>query len=495
MSAPAVEFLSVSKRYPAAVALALQDITLSIRGGEIHGVIGENGAGKSTLMKILAGHERVTSGELKLTASVAMIHQELNLVDELSVADNIFLGRERRRLGFIDRRWQNAEARRLLASLRCGDIDVRRRCADLPIAQRQMVEIAKALSVQARVLILDEPTAVLSSREIDALFAVMEDLKSQGVTMLYISHLLPEVIRICDRATVLRDGRLVRTLETAELKAATDKQLASMMVGRPMDQHFPVRTLSTSSEVALEVRNLTVPGHVRDASFQVRPGEIVGFAGLIGAGRTELAEAVAGLRRRSSGEVIVHGRTVASHPQSAVRAGVAYLSEDRKGTGLTLGMSVLENTTLASLHRHTLSPLGLLRRSSELAATRSAITSMSIKTAGPAQRIDNLSGGNQQKVALAKWLETRPKVLIVDEPTRGVDIGAKEQIYKLITDYAASGAAVVLISSELTEILGLAHRILVLRQGQIVGELPGETATEEQIMHLAAGSGRADGTW
>lgn len=501
---PVLEFVGVRKVFPGVVAL--DGVSMEVgggEGGEVRGVIGENGAGKSTLMKLLSGLYSPTGGEIRLggravqfrgpaeaqAAGVVMIHQELNLVDELSVADNIFLGREKVRFGLVDRRGQVDESRKWLGALRCESIDPNQPCKFLSIAQKQMVEIAKALSCGARVLIMDEPTAVLTRREVEALFVVIEGLKKQGVTVLYISHLLDEVLHVCDRVTVLRDGKVVTTLGREETKAATEKELANLMVGRPMEQHFPARK-ACGEDVVLEVRGLRARGVGGEdgIGFTVRRGEIFGLAGLIGAGRTEVGEAIAGLRARTAGEVRVNGEVLRIRSaEDAVRAGIAYLSEDRKGTGLTLGMSVMENTTLASLGKHVVAG-GWVKRGSELEATRRHVTSMRIRTSSEDRLIDTLSGGNQQKVALAKWLETGPKVLIIDEPTRGVDIGAKEQIYQLIQELTQQGMACVLISSELNEVLGMCHRIGVMRGGRLVAVLEGDAATEQDVMQHAAGA-------
>ncbi len=507
-SHPAIEFRSVGKTFPGVTALGNVSLAIGGTGGVVHAVIGENGAGKSTLMKLLSGLCQPTAGEILLfgkpvllrspqeaqAAGVVMVHQELNLIDELPVADNIFLGRERTRVGFINRGEQAAESRRLLASLRCDRISPEARCGDLSIAERQMVEIAKALSCGARILIMDEPTAVLTRRETEALFDVINGLKSEGVTILYVSHLLEEVVQIADRVTVLRDGRVVTTLNEAETKSATPRQLASLMVGRPMEQQFPVRRARTGGDdVVLDVRNLTLaaPERVKDVSFQIRRGEIFGLAGLIGAGRTEVAEAIAGLRKRSAGRIFLDGRELDIRaPRDAVRAGIAYLSEDRKATGLTLGLSVLENMTLASLGQHT--RFGFLDSASERRTTQKHVDAMRIKTPGVDQPIEMLSGGNQQKVALAKWLETQPKLLIVDEPTRGVDIGAKEQIYHLIHSLTASGMTCLVISSELNEVLGLCDRVGVMRNGRLEAILDGSTATEQSVMQVAAGNTATD---
>ena len=494
---PLVSLDAIDKRFGS--VYALRNVTLGLHGGEVHGVIGENGAGKSTLMKILSGLEQPTAGTIRLggkpvklrgphaagRAGIAMIHQELNLVDDLTMTDNIFLGRERTRAGWVQAAATTAEAKRWLAEVGC-DVRPATLVRELSIAQKQMVEIAKAVSMGARVLILDEPTAVLSGRETAALFDLMRRLKAGGVAMVFISHLLSEVLNECDRVTVLRDGQVVETMDAAAARVAGPYGLAAKMVGRPMADHFPPRVpVTPTRQPAFEVRYLSVPGRVSGVSFAVAPGEIVGFAGLIGAGRTEMAEAICGLRRKSSGTVVIDGVTVSIRsPRDAVRAGLAYVSEDRKGTGLTLGMSIVHNTTLASLRqfcRPFVSP------KLEEKATRRHVTELSIKASDIGADVASLSGGNQQKVALAKWLQTKPKVLVIDEPTRGVDIGAKEQIYRLIRSLTAQGMACILISSELNEVIGLSDRVMVMRGGRIVTQMPAGEASEEKIMRYAAG--------
>ena len=493
----AVSLRSLVKTYPPATR-ALADVSLDLRAGEIHGLVGENGAGKSTLSKILSGIERPTSGRISIggrgvhlnhpidaqNLGIVMIHQEMNLVDELSAADNVFLGRERRRFGLVDRRATERIAGDLLYSLH-SHVSPRARVGTLSIAQQQAVEIAKALSYQARVLIMDEPTAVLTRHETEALFRVVRKLREGGVTIVYISHLLPEVLGLCDRVTVMRDGRIVATLDEERVKRTTERELAGLMVGRAMSEHFPKRS-PASDEVVLRVNNVSVPGRVRDVSFELRRGEILGFAGLIGAGRTELGEAIAGLRKRTSGDISINDRpTHIGSPPDAVRAGIAYLSEDRKGAGLTLGMGVAENVTLPTLRDF--ATMGFVRRRVETEATREHISNLRIKLSRPRQPIDTLSGGNQQKVAIAKWLEARPKVLILDEPTRGVDVGAKEEIYQLIHRLAGEGLACMFISSELNEVLGMCHRIAVMRNGKLVETIDGSSASEQQLMQAAAG--------
>ncbi len=488
---------NLTKDFPA--VRAVDGVSLGFRRGEVHGIVGENGAGKSTLMKIISGVYRPSAGRLTyggravtatdpahaLRLGVAMVHQELNLVDTLSVADNVFLGREMTTFCFINRKESIHEARRHLARVGSA-IDPAREMGSLSIAQRQMVEIAKALSCNASVLIMDEPTAVLARPEAERLFELIGRLRSQGVTVLYISHILPEVLRICDRITVMRDGKVVTTLERAKFGdgPSAEARLASLMVGRPMADHFPDRAAPQDATV-LTVEGLSVQGRVRNVSFEVRAGEVLGFAGLVGAGRTEMAEAVAGLRPRAAGRVTIEGAELRpDQPAQAVRRGLAYLSEDRRGRGLLMGRSVVENVTIVSLKRYA---KPFISRRAELAATRAHVERLSIKLARATDPVDTLSGGNQQKVAVAKWLEVEPRALILDEPTRGLDIAAKEEIYGFIRQVAGRGMACVLISSELNELLGMCHRIVVMRAGRIVKVLEGDEMTEENVMLHAAG--------
>lgn len=493
MRKPILTINGVTKDYPA--VRAVDNLSLTINAGEAHGLIGENGAGKSTLMKMLSGLERPTAGSITFDGTplnlrtpaeamklgIAMIHQELNLIGELSVADNIFLGRERTTLGLVDRGSAETAALKLLNQLG-SNISPRTRVNRLSIADQQLVEIAKALSCEARLLIMDEPTAVLSERETTALFRVINQMRvHQGVTIIYISHILPEVRRLCDRITVLRDGQYVKTVEPREVD---DAELARLMVGRDLGDLFPQRTAHLPDTV-LEVRNFFVDGWVRGAGLDLHRGEIVGLAGLVGSGRTEFAEAIAGLRRRRSGSVSIIGEPAdIRSPIDAIQHRIAYVSEDRKLRGLHLDLSITENSTMANLPAY---GFPLLKSLARQAAAQQHAQKLGTRCSSVRQRVGSLSGGNQQKVALAKWLDTRPNVLLLDEPTRGVDIGAKQEIYQLIHGLAAEGKSILMISSEMPELIGLCHRILVMRNGRIVGSLPGDKATESDIMHLAAG--------
>ncbi len=488
----------VSKSYPA--VQALDRVTIEFAAGEVHGVIGENGAGKSTLMKILAGLERPDAGAMTLDGErygprdvreamrrgVAMIHQELNLVGDLSIAENVLLGREPRRAGFLRRDEMAEQTRQHLAEVGC-DLDPRLQVRSLPVAQQQLVEIAKALSQQARILIMDEPTAVLSERETASLFGLIRRLRTAGATVIYISHLLPEVRALCDRISVLRDGRLVAATHPDE---SDEARLAALMVGRELTEVFPPRAAPPPGPPRIHLRNLVRRGCFEQVSLSIGPGEIVGLAGLVGSGRTEVAETVVGLHRASGGSIEVEG--VARRfrgPAQALAAGVAYLSEDRKGRGVLLDMNCRENVTLANLAAY-----GRIfpRRTREREAFEGWRRDLAAKAPEEAAAIRTLSGGNQQKLALAKWLDAQPRVLLLDEPTRGVDVGAKREIYRLIHRLAADGLACLLISSELPELLGLCHRIAVLRSGRLAGVLDGETASEDAIMRLAAGVKESD---
>ncbi len=474
----------------------LQGVDFDLCAGEVHALMGENGAGKSTLMKILAGVHRPDSGEMRLGGrpirpasprdaqdlGIALVHQELQLMPDLSAAANVFIGRERRRAGWLlAPARQLADTRALFARLAL-DVDPRRRVGSLSIAQQQMVEIAKALSLRARVLIMDEPTAALNPTEVDELFRVVRQLRAEGVGIVYISHKMDELQRIADRVTVLRDGRRVCTQPMA---GADMGELIRLMVGRTLKQAVPDTPDLSAAPVVLAARHLSRGRSVRDASFTLRRGEILGLAGLMGAGRTELARLVFGADPRDGGELLVHGRRVEVRcPADAVRAGIAYLPEDRKRLGLATGLDVETNLLLPSLARFA-GRLGRVDRSAARAAAQGLVQRLGIKTPSLAQVVGRLSGGNQQKIALARWLLREPDILIVDEPTRGVDVGAKAEIHQLLRAFAASGKALIVISSELPELLGLAHRILVMCEGRISGELAATDATQEALMALA----------
>ena len=497
MSAP-VALSGVSRRFgPIEV---LSGIDFALHPGEVHALIGENGAGKSTTMKILGGYLKPSEGSVLLdgapvefsslrdaeAAGIIMIHQEFNLALQMSVEENIFLGREIRRGPFLDHKAMQAQSRSLLDRLECP-VDPRTRVADISVPNRQMVEIAKALGRNARVLIMDEPTAVLTNRETEVLLAQIDRLRAAGTAILFTSHKLGEVKRIADRVTVLRDGRKVLEAPAAEL---TEDKMAVAMVGRELTQLFPAKAVPAGGPV-LEVEHLSVPGHVEDASFTLEKGEVLGFAGLVGAGRTELMEGIVGLRP-SHGTVRVGGTPLKRGSVLAAReAGVVYLTEDRKEKGLLLGKNLTFNLTLLALDR-----FGslIIDGRQEAAALDGAIDEFDIRTGDREMHAGNLSGGNQQKLLLAKTMLAEPQIVIIDEPTRGIDIGTKQQIYGFIQALAAEGKSIIVVSSELPEVIGLASRVVVMARGRIAGELAGEAITEEAVVRLAVNVGRAEET-
>jgi ribose transport system ATP-binding protein len=477
---------------------ALDKVAFELRAGEVHALMGENGAGKSTLMKVLAGIHASDAGEIEIEGrpvaianprhaqalGIGIVHQELNLMHHLSVAQNIFIGREpRRALGlFLDEERLNADARSLFERLNLA-LDPRTPVGELTVARRQMVEIAKALSFDSKVLIMDEPTAALNAQEVADLFRVVRQLREQGVGIVYISHRMDELQQIADRVTVMRDGRTVATVAMRDTSTAA---IIHMMVGRTLEDNLRGAPPDTARrEVALEVRGLRRGSAIRDVSFTVRKGEILGFAGLMGAGRTEVARAVFGADPIDGGEILVHGRPVRIRtPRDAVAHGLGYLSEDRKQFGLATAMDVQANIAMTSLSR--LLRMGMFLDSAAIASTAAGyVRQLGIRTPSVTQPVQLLSGGNQQKVVIAKWLLRDCDILIFDEPTRGIDVGAKAEIHKLIDALAAQGKAIVVISSELPEILRLSHRVMVMCEGRVTGEQPALEATQESIMRLA----------
>ncbi|WP_118183211.1 sugar ABC transporter ATP-binding protein [Paraburkholderia phosphatilytica] len=475
----------------------LHGVSFELTPGRIYGLLGENGAGKSTLMKILAGYETPSGGALVIdgearqfigsrdaeSAGIVLIHQEFNLAEHLTIAQNMYLGHEKRRGFFVDDAAMRDDAKRYLAQVGLAkhpDTKVR----ELIVAEKQMVEIAKALSRRARLLIMDEPTATLTPAETERLFTLMAKLKADGVTIVYISHKLDEIERITDEVIVMRDGRFVARGETAGLAR---QQMANLMVGRDVSDMFPDKAPpSADAAIALKVEGLSVPGWVDDLSFEVRAGEVFGFAGLVGAGRTEAFEALIGLRRKSAGHVEIAGRRVElKSPRDAMRRGLTYLSEDRKGKGLHVDLSLRDNLTLMTLERYA-HPLLDLKAGRD--ALKKAVGDFGIRTGDLAGRARMLSGGNQQKLALAKFLQPDPNVIVLDEPTRGVDVGAKRDIYFLIHRLASEGRAVIVISSELIELIGLCHRVAVMRAGRLQGTLGIDRLTEEELIAHATGT-------
>jgi ribose transport system ATP-binding protein len=495
-----LEVRGLIKRFPG--VLALDNVGMTLDHHEVLAVIGENGAGKSTLMKILAGVERADGGEFRiegkpvvidsvpaaLELGIALIHQELNLADNLDVGANIFLGREPRRFGLIDKPRIYRECAPVLG--RVGlNISPRRPLGELAIGQQQMVEIAKALSVNARILIMDEPTSSLTQHEAEQLFRTIKDLRSKGVSVVYISHRLGEVRRVADRVVVLRDGRNAGELAREQID---HDRMVKLMVGRDVSQ-FYVRLPHQPGEPLLEVRDLVVAAHPRHRlTFSVRAGEIVGVAGLVGAGRTELLRTLFGIDPPLGGTVRVAGKPLQlNSPAAAIRARLALVPEDRKQQALILEMAVRENISLAGL-RANQRRAGFLNRARERQDADQMISKLGIRGTGPDQIVQYLSGGNQQKVVLGKWLPLEPRVLLLDEPTRGIDVGAKQEIYRLMEQLARDGVAILFVSSELEEILGMSDRTLVMHEGRITGELPRDQISEEAVMQLATGRSEWD---
>lgn len=489
-----VEMKGIEKRFPGVHALKAAQFDL--RPGEVHALMGENGAGKSTLMKIMSGIYARDDGEMFVDGKpvrpkgpraaqdlgIGIIHQELSLMNDLTAAQNVLIGREpRRRFGRLDESALNARTAEIFASLNLK-MDPRTLVGTQTIARQQLIEIAKTLSYSPRVLIMDEPTAALNDTEINELFKVIAKLKADGVGIVYISHRMDEIKRIADRVTILRDGAYIDTVQAAETPLST---IIHLMVGREVTQETPNVPDTSQSPVALEVRRLSRGREVRDVSFDVRKGEILGFAGLMGAGRTEVARIIFGADPRDSGEILVAGQPVNIRtPHAAVQAGIGYLSEDRKHFGLAVDMTVRANIVMANLKQFT-SRTGVLDAAAMKETAIKYIDQLGIRTPSDMQDVRLLSGGNQQKVVIAKWLLRDCDVLIFDEPTRGIDVGAKSEIYALLEDLAAQGRAIIVISSELPEILRLSHRIAVMCEGRLTGIVPRADATQEDIMKLA----------
>jgi len=485
----------IVKRYPG--VLALDKVDFDLRAGEVHALVGENGAGKSTLMKVLSGAIPMDAGEIYLDGQnmeilsphhaqqlgISMIYQEFNLSPYLSVAENIFLGREplRRWVAFIDWSRMYSDARDILARINVS-LDVRRPVNELSVAEQQMVEIGKALSFNAKILVMDEPSATLTEHELTSLFNLIRSLKQQGIGIIYISHRIEELFEIGDRVTVMRDGKRI---DTTNVRDVDKEQIIRMMVGRKITAEFPKQKFERGPEI-LKVDNLNRAGVLKNISFSVHRGEIVGITGLVGAGRTELVRAVFGADPIDSGEVLLDGRKVkVRSPQDAIKLGIGLLTEDRKNQGLVLGMKLRENVTLSGLDL--LVKRIFIDRDKERSETERYVKELQIKTPSIEQFVKNLSGGNQQKVVLAKWLFTKSRMLLFDEPTRGIDVGAKREIYHLMNELVARGVGVLMISSELPEVLGMCDRIIVMHEGRIAAEIPQSEATQEKVMHYATG--------
>ena len=484
----------IEKSFPG--VKALKGVDLDLKKGEVHAVVGENGAGKSTLIKVLAGVHQPNGGETIIDgqpvhflkpldaqkAGIAVIYQEFNLIPALTVRENILLGHETSRWGFFNRKQEQSLVEDLFERMNVR-LDPEAVCADLSVAQQQLVEIAKSLSTGARIIVMDEPSATLTNQEVEKLFDIIRDLKAQGIGIIYISHRLDEIFELADRVTVLRDGEYIGTRPIADVDR---DMLIEMMVGRSIENEFP-KAHAELGEVRLEVRNLSDSANGAGVSFSVRAGEVLGLTGLVGAGRTELARLVFGADHAAKGEVIVDGqkRDIRS-PQDAIRHGICLLTEDRKVQGLVLGLSSRENFALPNMGHW--SRWGFVSQSAERGQFSGYIDSLKIKLSHQDQLAKNLSGGNQQKVLIARWLESNSDVIIFDEPTRGIDVGAKYEIYLLMNELAASGKAIIMISSELPEVLGMSDRILVMHEGHISGEITNvASATQEDILSMAVG--------
>jgi ribose transport system ATP-binding protein len=489
------ELLRMEKIYKSFPGVdALKDVNISINKGEVMALTGENGAGKSTLINILSGLYQKDSGEIYFEGKpvnitspldaqkmdISTIHQELNLMPNLSIGENIFIAREKRKLHYLlDKKKTNNDASDLMKLVGL-EINSTTLVKDLSIAQRQMVEVAKALSVNSKLIIMDEPTSSLTDREVEILMGIIRKLRDQGVSVIYISHKLSEIFDIADRITVLRDGNAIGT---AEVKECSEERLIQMMVGRELKDIF-AKMESKIGEFIFEVKNITSGKMVKNASFKLKKGEILGFAGLVGSGRSELMRAIYGIDKMDQGEVFLDGEKISiRHPSQAIKYGLGFVPEDRKLQGLILGMAVRENITLSSLEK--VSNYCFIKPSSEKAVSVDFIEKLSIKTPTQEQKVLNLSGGNQQKVVIAKWLAISPKILILDEPTKGVDVGAKKEIHHLMSKLTQEGVSVIMVSSELPEILGMSDRIVVMHKGVIKGEFLRGEATQEKILSLA----------
>ena len=464
--------------------------------GEVHALMGENGAGKSTLMKILTGVYTKDAGQVIVDgkevcynnpqeaekAGIVFIHQELNVLFDLTVEENMFLGKEiKKAFGICDRKAMRKRVQEILDMLGV-DIDPTQRMDELSIGQQQMIEIAKALMVDAKVLIMDEPTAALTQSETEVLFKVVNSLRQKGVSIVYISHRMEEIFELCDRITILRDGTYIDTKRIADIDM---NDIVKMMIGREIGERYPVRN-SKIGDVAFEVKNLNCPGAFENVSFEVRAGEVLGVSGLMGAGRTEIMQAIFGNMPNVTGQLFLDGKEIKNkNPQQAIQNGIGFITEDRKVEGLMLEESIMKNISLANLGR--ISNGGVINKEKEQELVNKGIEELRIRCFGPQHECNNLSGGNQQKVIFAKWIYTNPKVLILDEPTRGVDIGAKKEIYNIINELAAKGVAIIMVSSELPEVLGMSDRVMVVREGEVRGILNKEEANQESIMTLATG--------
>ena len=488
---PLLQMKGITKQFPG--VLALDKVSLDVYPGEVLALVGENGAGKSTLMKILSGVYKKDAGEILIDGKsveidgplqsrqlgISIIYQELSVLNNMDIAENIFVGRERKKNGLVDKKRQHAEAKALLDRVGLS-MDTHTRTGKLSTAQKQMVEVAKALSYNARMIIMDEPTSSLTDKETDMLLGIIRTLRDSGVAVVFISHRMNEIFEIADRIAVMRDGQMVQAVDASE---ATEQSIIAAMVGRDVHNLF-AKEEAPIGDIALEVRNLSTKDFLKDISFNVRAGEIVGFAGLVGAGRSEVMRAVFGIDPRVSGDIFINGKPVEIHTTvDALKAGMGFVPEDRKEQGLILKMSVLHNTSIAALP--SVANGWFLDKKRERALASEYVEKLRVKTPSNEQKVMNLSGGNQQKVVIAKWMATHPSVLILDEPTRGIDVGAKKEIHLLMSELVRQGVAIIMISSELPEILGMSDRIYVMHDGRIKGEIARSEATQESIMKMA----------
>lgn len=480
----------------------LKNVHFSLQKGEIHALMGENGAGKSTLMKIMSGIYTRDSGTVEVKGKkveftspkqaeaegIAVIHQELNILPHLSIADNLFLGREETvgRTGILKTKEMERKTKKILGDLGL-DMDPSLPASTLSVGQQQLVEIGKALSMEAEMIIMDEPTAALTDREIETLFVTIRELQKRGVSFVYISHRMEEIFSLCDRITILRDGEFVGERKISD---TSFEEIVQLMVGRELGDRFPERS-SAIGDVKLSVKGLSRKACFEDISFDIHKGEIVSIAGLMGAGRTEVAQSLFGYKKADSGTVELDGKPVKiDNPQKAKELGIGYVTEDRKTEGLIVDFTVEENISMANFE--TISKKGLLSKDKERSLYDRMVKRLGIRTSGPEQAAKSLSGGNQQKVVIAKWLGIEPDVLILDEPTRGVDVGAKKEIYSIINELAAKGVAILMISSELPEVIGMADRVLVMHEGKLTADVPKQEMTQETIMHYATGGGKLE---
>ncbi|WKA58058.1 sugar ABC transporter ATP-binding protein [Planococcus shenhongbingii] len=478
----------------------LNNVQFSLEKGEIHALMGENGAGKSTLMKILTGIYFRDSGTVEVKgkevhftspkqaeeAGIAVIHQELNILPHLSITDNLFLGKEETfgRSGILKTKDMREKTRKALSELGLN-VDPSQPASMLSVGQQQIVEIAKALSAEAEVIVMDEPTAALTDREIDTLFATIRNLQSKGVSFIYISHRMEEIFSLCDRITILRDGQYVGDRNISE---TSFEEIVQMMVGRELGERFPERNAQIG-EVKLAVKGLSRKDCFENVSFEIRKGEVLSIAGLMGAGRTEVAQSLFGYKKADTGTIELDGRQVKiDKPKTAKELGIGYVTEDRKSEGLIVDFSVEENVSMTNFS--SISKNGLISKDKERSLYDRMVKRLGIRTSGPTQTAKSLSGGNQQKVVIAKWLGIEPELLILDEPTRGVDVGAKKEIYSIINELAERGVAILMISSELPEVIGMADRVIVMHEGKVTADLPKQEMTQERIMHFATGGGK-----